>query len=89
MRFQKSKIGLAYQAAKDIPEVLERLPCYCGCFTNAGHRNNLDCFRDDHGVECLMCRSIALDADHQSKLGVQVPVIKRMVDEKYAPRPQQ
>ena len=40
----------AYQAAKDIPEVLEHVACYCGCFGTAGHRNNLDCFRDNHGV---------------------------------------
>lgn len=40
----------AYQAARDVPEVLEQVPCYCGCMSNAGHRNNLDCFTDDHGM---------------------------------------
>jgi hypothetical protein len=33
----------AYQAALDIPEYLEQIPCYCGCAAN-GHQNNLDCF---------------------------------------------
>jgi len=39
----------SYQAAKDAPEVLEHMPCYCGCFKDSAHRNNLDCFKDAHG----------------------------------------
>jgi len=39
----------AYQAAKDVPQVLEHIACYCGCFSEAQHRNNLDCFHDKHG----------------------------------------
>ncbi len=34
----------AYQAALDIPEYLEQIPCYCGCGEIEGHKNNLDCF---------------------------------------------
>ena len=44
------EIQLAYQAAKDVPEVLEHVACYCGCYGNSGHRNNLDCFKDSHGL---------------------------------------
>ena len=86
--FTDPEIRLAYQVAKAIPQVLEYLPCYCGCFSNAGHRNNLDCFRDNHGVDCLMCRSIALEAQHQHSLGVSVRVIKQIVDDRWAPRAQ-
>ena len=39
-----------YQVAREIPEVLERVMCYCGCDRNPGHQNNLDCFADDHGA---------------------------------------
>ena len=39
----------AYQAARDVPEVLEQLPCYCGCMQTHGHKNNLFCFMDEHG----------------------------------------
>ena len=39
-----------YQVAKEIPDVLERVMCYCGCDRNPGHQNNLDCFADDHGA---------------------------------------
>ena len=40
----------AYQAAMDVPEVLEQAPCYCGCMENNGHKNNLFCFKDSHGA---------------------------------------
>jgi len=38
-----------YQIAKEIPEVLAQLPCFCGCEA-VGHKNLLDCFVDEHGV---------------------------------------
>lgn len=40
----------AYQAALDVPEVLEQIPCFCGCMDNSGHKNNLFCFKDSHAV---------------------------------------
>jgi hypothetical protein len=40
----------AYQIAQEVPELLERMPCYCGCYVNPGHRNNLDCYTDRHGA---------------------------------------
>ena len=44
------EVQTAYQAAKDSPEALEHVACYCGCYGSSGHRNNLDCFKDNHGV---------------------------------------
>lgn len=49
-QFTDPEVRQAYQAAKDTPEPIENMPCYCGCFGSAGHRNNLDCFHDNHGV---------------------------------------
>ncbi len=57
------KTRSAYEAASEVPEVLAQLPCYCGCMTGFGHKNNLDCFHDEHGVECTMCQDIAMDAE--------------------------
>jgi len=39
----------AYQVAKEIPEILAQIPCFCGCRA-IGHENLLDCFVDEHGV---------------------------------------
>lgn len=44
-------VRAAYRFAAEHPEVLERMPCFCGC-ERRGHRSNHDCFiagRDVHG----------------------------------------
>jgi hypothetical protein len=48
--FTDDEVRRSYQAAKDYPEVLETVACYCGCYREAGHRNNLDCYKDNHGI---------------------------------------
>ncbi len=45
----KGKDREGYQVAKEIPEILAQLPCFCGCGA-VGHENLLDCFIDEHGV---------------------------------------
>ena len=47
--YQDPQIKLSYEIARHNPELLERMPCYCGCYANPGHTNNLDCFVDSHG----------------------------------------
>lgn len=80
------RIAEGYRVARERPELLERLPCYCGCYLTDGHQNNLDCFRDQHGETCDMCLSIALEAEQLAKAGYSVADIKAVVDRKYAPR---
>ena len=45
----RGKAKQAYQIAKEIPEVLAQMPCFCEC-EPYGHENLLDCFIDRHGV---------------------------------------
>jgi len=45
----KGKDRQGYQVAREIPEVLAQLPCFCRCEA-VGHENLLDCFVDEHGV---------------------------------------
>lgn len=33
-----------YKMAASDPDALKAVPCYCGCYQDAGHLNNLDCF---------------------------------------------
>ena len=40
----------AYQVAKEIPEVLNQVQCYCGCKESDGHQSNFFCFTDQHGA---------------------------------------
>jgi hypothetical protein len=73
----------AYEAAREVPEVLAQLPCFCGCMSGFGHRNNLDCFHDEHGVECTMCQDIAIDARNLYKSGVEITRIRQTIKDKY------
>ena len=82
--FSDAKARAAYQAAKDIPEVLEQLPCFCGCMTNFGHKNNLFCFLDQHGSACDICQDIALDARKMHDEGQAIAKIQENIRAKYA-----
>ena len=39
---------MAYEVAREIPEVLDELYCYCRCQENLGHKNLLSCYVDTH-----------------------------------------
>lgn len=45
----KGKARKAYEIAKEIPQVLVQMPCFCECEAY-GHKNLLDCFIDNHGA---------------------------------------
>jgi hypothetical protein len=49
-RLFRGKVAEAYRIAKDAPELVEQMACYCGCDRSDGHRNNLDCYVDRHAV---------------------------------------
>ena len=44
------QVAKVYQIAKEAPELLEQMPCYCGCYVSDRHQNNLDCYIDRHSV---------------------------------------
>jgi hypothetical protein len=82
--FNDERTRAAYQVAKDIPEVLEQLPCYCGCMTSFGHKNNLFCFKDQHGSGCTLCQDIALDAREMHDKGMSIAQIQDNIKTKYS-----
>ena len=82
--FDDPKARAAYQVAKDIPEVLEQLPCFCGCMSSFGHKNNLFCFKDRHGAGCEICEDIALDAKKMHDDGLPIAKIQDNIKAKYA-----
>jgi hypothetical protein len=45
----KGRAKVAYTIAKEIPEILAQMPCFCECEAY-GHENLLDCFIDKHGA---------------------------------------
>lgn len=90
----------AYTFAAQRPDVLEYVPCFCGCET-AGHKRNADCFVavrnpdgsvrewDTHGMACTICIDVARDAMQLNASGASTDDIRSAVDDKYAAYPRQ
>ncbi|WP_339253329.1 PCYCGC motif-containing (lipo)protein [Sporosarcina sp. FSL W8-0480] len=87
-------LRLVYQVAASAADVLEYMPCYCGCGESADHRNNLNCFVDeirkdgsvvwdDHGTRCLVCLEIAVQSVQMKQEGKSMKEIREVIDEMY------
>jgi hypothetical protein len=44
------KAARAHQVAREIPDVLDRLYCYCECDKHLGHKSLLSCYTDSHAA---------------------------------------
>jgi hypothetical protein len=85
----------AYEFAARHPEILQYMPCFCGC-QRGGHRSNHDCFverRDaagkvaiwsPHGVGCEVCLDVAYSASQMHRAGASASAIREAVDKRYA-----
>jgi hypothetical protein len=84
-----------YEFAARHPEVLQYVPCYCGC-ERVGHNGNHDCFVksraangtvtewDTHGIGCAICLDVGRDAMTLFAAGTPVSQIRAAIDRKYA-----
>lgn len=84
----------AYQFAQMNKDVLENIPCYCGCGA-MGHTSNYSCFiaeteadgtvvYDEHALECGICVDIAHDTMRLLAQGNDVDAIFTEIDNTYA-----
>src|SRR5436190_13169729 len=48
-------IGRVYAMAKEIPEILDGIYCYCHCSKHFHHRSLLTCYETDHASMCDIC----------------------------------
>lgn len=83
-----------YEFAAQHPEVMNFIPCFCGC-ERGGHRGNHDCFvsgRDAagkvtsweaHALSCEICVDVARDAMQMHNGGASVSQIRAAIDTKY------
>ena len=72
----------AYQAAREIPEVLDSLYCYCDCARHSGHKSLLSCYVDEHAVHCDICIDEALMATSTDR--ARTPLPSGAVDARFA-----
>lgn len=75
----------AYKVAREIPEILAQLPCYCHCDRGFGHKSLHSCFEDDHASQCAVCTDEALMAYRLQKDQKLSPEqIRKIIIEKYS-----
>ena len=61
----------AYRAAREIPQTIAQLPCYCHCDRGMGHKSLHSCYEDDHASHCAVCVNealLALKLEKEQKL---------------------
>ena len=90
-------IAEAYTFAARNPDVLEYVPCFCGC-ERAGHRGNADCFVqarnadgsvkawETHGMGCAVCIDVAHDSAQLRRSGASVRDVRSAIEAKYESR---
>lgn len=86
-----------YEFAARHPEVLQYMPCYCGCEA-VGHVSNHDCFVqtraatgrivawDTHGMGCAVCINVGRKAMAMFNQGMPVRDIRAAIEREYGPR---
>lgn len=86
-----------YAFAGTKPEILEFIPCYCGCRAQ-GHRSNHDCYVkhrsadgnvtawDDHGLVCPLGPDITGDVMLWSEHGTSLSAIRHNIDQEFGSR---
>ena len=84
----------AYRFAIANPDVMQHIPCYCGCGA-MGHTSNYSCYvsgtdadgkitYDSHALGCGICVDITQDTMRLLKGGKRISEIKSYVDQTYA-----
>ena len=86
-----------YEFAGANPDILEFVPCFCGCET-AGHRANAHCFVqsrntdgtvkdwEPHGMGCAVCIDVARDSMQLHASGASVRDVRASIESKYSDR---
>jgi hypothetical protein len=84
----------AYQFAVANPELMQELPCYCGCGP-VGHTSNYSCYVsgvdsegsitfDTHALGCSICVDITQDAMRMTREGKTLEEIRSAIDATYS-----
>lgn len=88
------EIQAVYANVSDHSDLLQYIPCYCGCGESVGHKSNLECFIhetkpdgtlvwDSHGTTCNACLAIAAESMSMHNEGKSYQEIRNTIDQKF------
>jgi hypothetical protein len=83
----------AYHFAMLHPQIVQWMPCYCGCEA-MGHGSNLDCYYkhgqpgdravfEEHASYCDICVQITLKAKQLNAEGMSLREIRQVIDQTF------
>jgi hypothetical protein len=83
----------AYAFALQHPQIVQWMPCYCGCAA-MGHGSNLDCYYkhgqpgdravfEEHASYCDICVQITLKTKHLVAEGKSLHEIRQIIDQTF------
>ena len=81
-----------YTYATKHPDILEQIPCYCGCGGHEEHRFLRDCFinddwtYDEHARYCDVCIGEALKVQNYLASGKTLKEARALIDNEYGPK---
>jgi hypothetical protein len=87
-------VQTAYQFAAANPDIMQNIPCYCGC-GNIGHTSNYDCYVsgkdaqskisfDNHALGCSICVDITQDVMRMLRDGKSPQEARAYIDATYS-----
>lgn len=88
VRAAPSSVTDAYRFAAANPDMLQKIPCYCGC-GGMGHESNYSCFWQSegklsaHALGCGICVDIAQDTMRGLEQGRTLQDIRQQIDNDY------
>jgi len=78
-------VASAYQAAKQIPRIMDKIYCYCNCAINPQfkHKSLLTCYTGEHASQCGICMNQALVTLEMTKAGKKPVEISEYFKKQY------
>lgn len=73
----------AYRIAREAPQLIAQLPCYCYCDRGFGHKSLHSCYVDDHAAHCAVCVDEVLLAYDLQKRGLSPQQIREKIVAQY------
>jgi hypothetical protein len=94
VRSAPTTVQEGYQFAVANAEILEQIPCYCGCGA-MGHTSNYSCYAegtdasgetifDGHALGCTICVDITQDTMRLLAQGKSITDVQAYVDQRYS-----
>lgn len=72
-----------YLFAKENPDILSQIKCYCGCDQHSNHETLKECFDSDHASYCDICKGENIKVQNYLAKNKSIQEIRILIDKEY------